>query len=132
MIKAANKYNVAFAPVSLSEEVKQKLPIWHHLGVSEGKKILNNDKWAKCQQNKHKITTAGDMADYATKHLPSRHKTRRNCGCEPCKASRRTGCKNPHLCQSAALNEEELNRNEQIKERGDPIMFNPTLTTKEN
>ncbi|KAF8868990.1 hypothetical protein BD779DRAFT_1458582, partial [Infundibulicybe gibba] len=57
MLKTMKKYKVAFAPVSLSRELKGQMPIWHHISELDNGRLRNNDTWAKCQRLNHHINT---------------------------------------------------------------------------
>ena len=101
MVKVAKKYNAAFKPLLLNDETKCALPIWHHIGVEKGKGFTNNNKWAKCQRENHKINTVGQMRDFINKEEQG-HSGRSNCACRACKDSRHDGCKHPKKCRAAA------------------------------
>ncbi|KAF5388106.1 hypothetical protein D9615_000030 [Tricholomella constricta] len=153
MLKAAKKHKLAFAPKDPTTHLKNQMPIWYHIGTKPTKKILNNDEWARCHRNTHKITTTGHMAHYVNEQMPPRHKVRKNCACQVCKAHRSKGCKNPTKCKTAATktldciedkwdprnpNENDSQRPEDDvaeydnAEHEDTIMFDPSFAEGES
>ncbi|KAF5382437.1 hypothetical protein D9615_002719 [Tricholomella constricta] len=104
MIRTADKYNASFAPIALSTDLKNSMPMWYHIGVSDDKTLTNNDEWARCQRSNHHITTVGEMEAYVDEHpAPGErvHKERINCACACCRKSRLNGCLNPDKCKKA-------------------------------
>ncbi|KAF8868426.1 hypothetical protein BD779DRAFT_1378640, partial [Infundibulicybe gibba] len=99
MLKTMKKYKVAFAPASLSKELRGQMPMWHHISEPDSGRHRNNDAWAKCQRTTHHIRTVKDMVDFIQKVMPPCHKMRKNCACESCKDERMSGCKNPPKCR---------------------------------
>ncbi|KAF5373348.1 hypothetical protein D9615_007464 [Tricholomella constricta] len=102
MQRTADKYNVTFAPIALSTNLKENMPMWYHIGVSNGKSLINNDEWARCQRHTHCITTVGEMIRYVDEkpaHGERTHKERINCACSCCRRSRSLGCQNPDKCR---------------------------------
>ena len=67
MVKVAKKYTTAFRPLLLNDETKCALPVWQPIGVEKGKGFTNNNQWAKCQRENHKINTVSQMRDSYTK-----------------------------------------------------------------
>ncbi|KAG2032529.1 hypothetical protein BDR03DRAFT_873789 [Suillus americanus] len=154
MLKDAKKYNVSFAPIKLSNNMKQQLPAWYHLGAPP--KTYHRTKNV-CLKMTHKIRTIKDMMTIA--HRPISHppnRSRSNCACDPCKNDRNDGCKNPHKCLSIAKEilgkllpkfnptsthrsnnltlthcHKEKNSNARTSGRG-KITFDPTVTEKSN
>lgn len=86
MLKIAKKYEVAFEPIALDQNLKQELPIWHHIGTtSVERNTPNNDTWSICQRINHGILTIGEIFDFVYDERPQRHSEQRNCACNTCK-----------------------------------------------
>ncbi|KAF5381553.1 hypothetical protein D9615_005523 [Tricholomella constricta] len=157
MLRTADKHNVSFAPIALSTELKNEMPMWYHVGVTNNKTLINNDDWARCQRHNHKITTVGEMLTYINKRpTPGErtHKERVNCACKCCQRSRRLGCQNPDKCRKVgkkSLNalsdkwhpksnlELQVAPNDELPEIGQrgedtdsPITFNQNYITQDN
>ncbi|TFK62739.1 hypothetical protein BDN72DRAFT_827234 [Pluteus cervinus] len=120
------------------------MPIWYHIGLKEGVRSLNNDKWSTCHRENHRIQTAGQLADYAEQRLPTRHNRRKNCACQPCRNQRRLGCEHPTKCREAALSKlcqlepkwdprphTTLHYPEPVAKRDEEIIFKSDFTTKD-
>jgi hypothetical protein len=58
MPEVAQKHNVNFITIRLSQELKQKLPAWFQVGA---KNQAINNRAAKCLLHKHKATTIADL-----------------------------------------------------------------------
>ncbi|KAF5376901.1 hypothetical protein D9615_007206 [Tricholomella constricta] len=104
MLRTADKYSVSFAPIALSKDLKDKMPMWYHIGVSSDRSLVNNDEWARCQRQNHKITTVGQMSLYVNESpAPGErvHKERINCICVCCRRARALGCINPDKCKKS-------------------------------
>lgn len=104
MIKTAKKYKVAFAPLIVSQEVKESMPMWLHRGIKKDKRILINSESMICLRDVHKIRTVGDMIRFGESLTSTTkdHKARRNCACQVCRDLRSRGCTNPHKCSLSA------------------------------
>ena len=63
MVKVAKRYTAAFRPLLLNDETKCALPVWHCIAVEKGKGFTNNNQWAKCQRENHKMKTVSQMRD---------------------------------------------------------------------
>jgi hypothetical protein len=68
MILTARKYNLKFTALSVSEEMKLKMPIWKHPGTLEGRyrKACRRDA-AKCLRIKHGVQTVLDTLTIANR-----------------------------------------------------------------
>ena len=99
MLKAAYKHNIAFAPINLSQDLRERLPIWQHLGIE--KQIPRNPR-SKCLARTHKSIRVKDMLKITARlqgeyergiHIPVY-----SCNCKDCKDDRESGCENPQRC----------------------------------
>ncbi|KNZ80655.1 Ribonuclease H1, partial [Termitomyces sp. J132] len=95
---------LSFAPMTVSPELKVKMPIWLHRGKKKEKGISINSKEMKCLRDIHNVRTVGDMRTIGEilSGTIGAHKARKNCACQKCKEMRRKGCKNPHKCSNMA------------------------------
>ena len=99
MIKTANKYKVAFAPINISQDLRERLPAWQHLGVE--KQAPRNPR-AKCLAENHESRRVKDMLNITDRlrrandergHIPVYF-----CPCIDCRTDRENGCENPQRC----------------------------------
>jgi ribonuclease HI/exonuclease III len=67
MLKIARKYNVRVEPQKLAIKVKEEMPIWHHIGVTNN--YIWNKKASRCLRTTHKIKTVGDIVNYMNNSL---------------------------------------------------------------
>jgi hypothetical protein len=96
LLKTARKHNVSFAPIKLSEELKNQLPTWYHLGTPPGTYHKTKDK---CLQNIHKAKTVRDLHEIARQLTSNNtHENTAKCACHACIENRLAGCKNPNKC----------------------------------
>ena len=102
MVKIANKFCVAFNLLALDAALKQKLPVWHHLGL-QNEWIRNNGSREVCLRNNHKITTVGELECFAHRDHLEDHRPTNLCECKACSIERVGRCTKPHGCQRAAL-----------------------------
>jgi hypothetical protein len=58
MIKAAKKHQIAFAPINISQELRERLPSWQHLGVE--KQAPQNPR-SRCLAKNHESRQVKDM-----------------------------------------------------------------------
>ncbi|KAG2131746.1 hypothetical protein DEU56DRAFT_739775 [Suillus clintonianus] len=159
MLKIAKKYNVSFAPIKLSKNLKKQLPAWCHLGAPP--KTYNKQR-DTCLQNNHKAQKIKHLIKISKKISPNNNETtndnkkhypRRNCACKYCIKDRMKGCENPHKCATIAkeilnkinpklntkmkpkkdglsLTHNRKEKNQQAHERRrGEIIFDPTITT---
>ncbi|KAJ7150818.1 hypothetical protein C8R43DRAFT_951252 [Mycena crocata] len=79
MVNTARKYGIQFDTDNPSRDLRELLPLWHHLGEDPSKRQLNNKPQCKPWGGNDKL-----------------------CLCEACYDNRRErGCKNPHGCAIA-------------------------------
>jgi len=62
ILKVGRKYNVALDALKFSTEVKETLPFWHNMGVSNNH--LWNKKAGKCLLNTHNVRTMEDAITF--------------------------------------------------------------------
>ena len=150
MLQTAKKYNVDLNPPLPSMALRKQMPVWFHKGQNPETNPRNNGIWADCQRLTHNIRTVGQMEEYANETRALRHNMRINCACNPCKTARNKGCPNPAKCRQAAkkileslhlkwsplaqedlgrlkLSEEQLLENSSAWEKGDDIIFDPSI-----
>jgi ribonuclease HI len=160
MLKIAKKYNVSFAPIKLSKQLKKQLPAWYHLGAPP--KTYHKQK-DNCLQNNHKaqkikhlikISKRISLTNNETTDNNKKHYPRKNCACKYCKKDRNKGCENPHKCAITAkeilnkiapkfntkskpkkdnlsLTHSRKEKNQQAHERRQgEIIFDPTITIR--
>ena len=75
MLTTAKKFNVHFTAVKISQDLKEKMPAWHHLGLTPRQ---YRKRKSKCILNNHTVSMIIDMIKLAerTKHpetQPRRH-----------------------------------------------------------
>ncbi|KAJ6523758.1 hypothetical protein B0H19DRAFT_874301, partial [Mycena capillaripes] len=113
MILAAQKYNLEFTGLSISEDMKLQMPIWGHVAIikSRFEKIRRRDS-LKCLRHNHEVKSVGDVMAIADRRTVVANRPhlvnpsgigRKNCACPPCRRDRiEFGCKNPGECVETA------------------------------
>jgi hypothetical protein len=120
MLKVAQKHNVSFAPIKLSQELKNQMPAWLHLGAPPK---TYNKRRDKCLQMAHNIKSVKDL-----KRLTGRltnintHNTTATCPCNACIENQLAGCKDPNKCAQIA---------QRILDSLNPL-FNPNTSSRKN
>ncbi|KAG2741207.1 hypothetical protein P692DRAFT_201656225, partial [Suillus brevipes Sb2] len=104
LLKTAKQFNISFAPIKISKDIKKQLPTWCHIGAP--KKTYHKSK-DKCLQGSHKSQTIKNMLKICKRLTDIRnssqpHFPRKDCPCPPCKKDRINGCLNPHKCAATA------------------------------
>ena len=99
MIKAAKKHKAMFAPINLSQELREKLPAWRHLGEE---KVAPRNQQARCLAKNHNSERVKDLLKI-TERLQNEynrglHKLDYTCQCEDCTNDKANGCENPQCC----------------------------------
>ncbi|KAI0700489.1 hypothetical protein C8T65DRAFT_543347, partial [Cerioporus squamosus] len=56
MLQTANRYNAALAPVNPAEGFKGSMPVWYHIGETEGRSLANSLS-ARCLREQHGVVT---------------------------------------------------------------------------
>lgn len=69
MIKAVKKHQIAFAPINISQELRETLPSWQHLGVE--KQIPQNPR-LRCLAKNHESRHVKDMLNVTERQLQRR------------------------------------------------------------
>ncbi|KAL1749170.1 hypothetical protein HDZ31DRAFT_18758, partial [Schizophyllum fasciatum] len=145
---AIRKHNVRFDPINPSREIKESMPIWHHIFIPLAKKPMYNTERCLCLRGNHSVMTVRDAIRMADEILNSPgHATRPQCGCVGCKTARHKGCVNPNGCAHAArtllgklppkwdprvefrthhkLSDAEKQRNTEAQKEGKSMIFDP-------
>ena len=99
MLKAAYKHNVAFAPINISHDLRERLPTWQHLGIE--KQAPRNPR-TKCLVKNHKSKRVKDLLNLTDRlkgtQLGEPHVPVFSCQCTDCDTDRKSGCENPQRC----------------------------------
>ncbi|KAH9891236.1 hypothetical protein C8Q73DRAFT_651532, partial [Cubamyces lactineus] len=153
LVRAAKKYGVALHSPNPREEVVERMPIWYHLALVEGRDSANC-KSAKCLRTNHKVMTVAQCAQIAARAYRGtpQHRPTLECECRPCIIDRvDRACENPARCVAAAgrmiaklkpkwnptvklpadhltLTKTRLEENCAARSDGDRITFNPTVS----
>ena len=104
LVKAASTQGVQLELNKPAEVLKQELPIFYHIGGTDGRS-MENSTVHQCLREKHKVKTIVDYALVVGRlnHPRGHHVAHRNCECVDCDTDhRRNGCNNPHRCAIVA------------------------------
>ncbi|KAG1797201.1 hypothetical protein EV424DRAFT_1299833, partial [Suillus variegatus] len=150
MLKTAKKHHVSFAPLKISENLKDQLPAWLHMGAPPRTyhKTKNN-----CLRQTHQVTSVKHLRNTAERITNQiSHQPQATCTCTDCINDRLAGCKNPHQCAKTAqhildsllpkynpnttpkkdhltLTHRRLEKNAQARTQPQgEILFNPSIT----
>ena len=155
LIKTAMEADLTFAPLKLSHHLKLLLPAWFHMGTPLPTYHKVKDS---CLKQVHKISKVKNLMKLYKwiRQDDSGHIPWCNCKCAGCEEDRSRGCKDPHKCASMAeaiiiklsqkfnptastrkdgltLTHRRLEKNARASvENGDELIFNPSVTTKNN
>ncbi|KAI0646198.1 hypothetical protein C8Q79DRAFT_891669, partial [Trametes meyenii] len=155
LVKVAKKYNVRCEARNPAKDLREQVPIWHHMGTKQGKSVANTVA-SKCLRERHGVTTVAQCAGVAKRLKEGgedNHWKNAGCECHDCDVDRRVrGCDNPHRCATAAgkalekltmkwrperrENEDGLSRtrrqelNEENGQTEGRIVFNPSVATE--
>ncbi|KAK7026949.1 hypothetical protein R3P38DRAFT_2413198, partial [Favolaschia claudopus] len=113
MITTAQKYELSFNALTISREVKLKMPIWRHPGVrKEDYDNACRRRACECLRSNHGVRTVEDVLVIATRRTLDLGKphtanpsgiSRQNCVCVLCRRDREElRCKNPGKCINVA------------------------------
>ena len=158
MIKIARKHNVNIEAMRLTPQLRALLPTWYHI-ASKPAPIVGAA--AKCLLKNHQSEIIANMVklsarirDPNTNPIP--HSPKTYCYCQDCVHDRKRGCSNPHACATAAqiridqlapkmnpltpgdkhgnltLTKRRKKRNESARTQNEEILFDPTITSKED
>lgn len=156
MIDAARKHKTNLEALRVDPHLRGKLPAWYH--VASDPSPMNAE--SKCLLNIHGVSTAADLlrvsARIRTQTPNAPHTPEQFCNCRECVHNRLEGCRHPHKCAEEALRRiqriaPKLNplpsghqhgglsltkrrktTNWHAKQNNGAILFDPTLTTKED
>ncbi|KAL1705201.1 hypothetical protein EV121DRAFT_204012 [Schizophyllum commune] len=149
-MKAIEKHKARFDPINPSKDIKERMPLWHHIFIPLSKKPVYNSTHGKCMRTHHGIRTVGEAVAMMRNVLDQpRHATRPTCACEGCEEMRARGCNNPNGCAHAAktlldklpakwdpridfrvsrkLTADEATKNEAAKEEKRALIFDPEV-----
>ena len=117
MLKTANKHNLAFAPINISQDLRKRLPAWQHLGIE--RQVPKNPR-SKCLAKNHQSRRVKNMLE-VTERLQGEYRGGLHvpvylCHCNDCEKDRGNGCENPQRCAIEAKK-----RLERITPKLDPM-----------
>jgi ribonuclease HI len=99
MLKAANRYDVNFAPVRMTRNLKEAMPAWLNPGHE---KTIPQNPQARCLVNTHNATRIKDLCRTTERlrriYRGGIHSPVFSCHCEDCTKDREEGCENPQKC----------------------------------
>ena len=99
MLKTAYKHNIAFAPINISRDLRERLLTWQHLGIE---KQAPRNPQTKCLAKNHESKRVKDMLNLTDRlkgtQLGVPHIPVFSCVCADCEIDRKNGCENPQLC----------------------------------
>ncbi|KAI0667435.1 hypothetical protein C8Q78DRAFT_930355, partial [Trametes maxima] len=104
MIMTAKKYGVCCETRNPGLEIRNELPVWHHLQEKAGRSTANSEA-SICLRERHGVTTVIQCLRIAQRleNGENNHRKNNKCKCYECDRDRRTmGCLNPHRCVIAA------------------------------
>ncbi|KIK36515.1 hypothetical protein CY34DRAFT_94247, partial [Suillus luteus UH-Slu-Lm8-n1] len=103
LLKTAKKFNISFAPIKLSKELKKNLLAWCHIGTSKNTYHKSKDK---CLTDRHESESVKHLLKIRKRLTRisenNQHFPRSSCPCTACNKDRNKGCKNPHACAQHA------------------------------
>ncbi|KAJ7106852.1 hypothetical protein C8R43DRAFT_905988 [Mycena crocata] len=103
MVNVAKRYGIIFDTHQPTQEIRRKLPLWHHFGEDRRKHRVNNSIQCKCLRSKHEAKTMGDAEVISARLDDPRHRADRKCTCLDCIDDRAfQKCQNPHACAKMA------------------------------
>ncbi|EIW62458.1 RNase H, partial [Trametes versicolor FP-101664 SS1] len=152
MVKAAEKYGARCAVRNPTTLLRQALPIWYHIGKTDGRCAANSAA-AKCLRLNHGVITTAQCQTVASRvtREGSEHLARTSCECAECVEDRTVrSCANPHRCAAAAarlveklkdlwrpnrpanadgltLTRRRIRQNQTARAAHDRIAFNPSV-----
>lgn len=156
MLKAANTYNVNFAPVRVSKNLMTAMPAWLQIGH---KKTVPVNPQARCLINAHNTKTVKDLCRTTERlrriYRGGVHTPVFSCHCDDCSEDRAGGCTNPQKCaidaqhrleklvpklnptilthnDNLSLTERRKTSNKIARKENTGITFDPSVTEKAN
>ncbi|KAJ7582306.1 hypothetical protein C8J56DRAFT_895093 [Mycena floridula] len=124
MVGTTEKYGFLFKDIEPTQEMKEQMPIWHHVAEDVHKKHENVSVTTKCLQKKHKMVYTKDAVQIASQLDDKNHVPHSECLCDRCDLDRKVyHCLNPHKC--VILAEKKLSG---LLKKWDPRQKTDTLT----
>ena len=153
MFTTAKKHNVSFAAVKLSNQLKQELPMWYHLGALPELRRLNNSPSSDCLRNSHGILRVHELMAFCAHPEEDTLPTNTPCECDKCRQDIDRGCRDPARCRRAgrrllalirpkwnptvsptpdglSMSKSAIERNLSKATDGTPVAFNPSVTDR--
>ncbi|KAI0677754.1 hypothetical protein C8Q78DRAFT_961890, partial [Trametes maxima] len=103
IVSTAQKYGIVCEARNPAKEIREQMPIWHHISAKEGRSTANT-KASKCLRERHGATTLASCTKIAARLKDAKaHKKNAHCKCSDCESDRSAkSCDNPHRCATAA------------------------------
>ncbi|KAH9854954.1 hypothetical protein C2E23DRAFT_701037, partial [Lenzites betulinus] len=104
MICAARKYGVRCCAKLPSRDLKDLMPVWHHVGTVSSRARARREVM-DCLCLKHDVSTVGECMAVAKRieAWEEGHEDHKDCVCPQCTTDRGvSGCRAPHACAKAA------------------------------
>lgn len=99
MLKTAQTHKLTFAPLNISQSLREQLPAWQHLGVE--REPPQNPR-SLCLVLTHNSKQVKDLLRITNKldnvHPTGTHFPVFSCHCDECTEDRAKGCENPQRC----------------------------------
>ena len=99
MLKAAKTYSATFAPIRITNKLKEAMPAWLQIGHQ---KTIPQNAQAKCLIGTHNATTIKDLCRVTERlkrvYRGGVHAPVHSCHCKDCTEDRENGCTNPQRC----------------------------------
>jgi hypothetical protein len=133
MLKIAKKYNIGIDAMKISVDTKRKLPIWHHIAITDN--YTWNKKATKCIRENHKIKTVRQLENLKYNRPANNKKCENPVRCQNIMTTLLNKLppkfnpdnKTPHKDNLDHTNRRKRkNRRQDIKEA--PIYFDPNVT----
>ncbi|KAJ7266226.1 hypothetical protein C8J57DRAFT_1040482, partial [Mycena rebaudengoi] len=139
MLAMERKYGTTFDTFEPSREIREALPLWHHVGANTGTRQLNNKPQGKCLRRVHGVHIIREGIQIMDKLYSEDHFPGAQCECDDCENDKDAGCRNPHACAVAVRDRlgELLPKwdprapniamriNAQDEEENSPLVFHP-------
>ncbi|EPS97911.1 hypothetical protein FOMPIDRAFT_1127587, partial [Fomitopsis schrenkii] len=139
--------------------MKDRLPIWYHLGATKKLRKLNNMHASECLRTNHNVTIVADIQRVARRNC---YRTLResgndyipeDCTCDKCEEDKGKGCRHPRKCCKTAelvlaeirpkwnpnvtspedglsLTKQRQDHNSAALDEGGTLTFDPTVTQR--
>ncbi|KAL1670878.1 hypothetical protein EV122DRAFT_180844, partial [Schizophyllum commune] len=143
-------HGIRFDPINPAQNIKEDLPIWHHIFIPKKSRPRYNTAACKCLRAVHNVHTVGDLLRFVSSIINNEnHQRTKLCQCRACIEARTKGCSDPHRCVQDAdklaqklpakwdprisfkahyeLTTPEVKRNKENSKKGGPVIFNPAI-----